>query len=606
MGIPKAFLNHPLVRRATANVRADLSGAYSRNMHKWLIIAPIVGVVTGLLICGLTQVILVWIWPHLLAYYLAHHWVIIPGLIVGFLVAGLIMQYLTPNPDEHSTEEIIKSYHEHQGHIDVKSSLPKLVAAVATVGFGGSAALEGPSIYGGGAIGSFLWTRLRWLKNLKLDLDPRDRRIMMICGAAGGMAAVFRAPLTGIVFALEMPYKDDLAHEALMPSLICSVVSYATLAAILGADPLFNFVGAKTGFTGTELLGCVALGIIVGLVAMVFTTTFRRFRGFMVSWGIPHWQKMVLGGALTGVCGLAFVTLYPGNLIPIGTNYEAVNGILQHHLGTTLLIAFAAFKLLATLFSLGSGGVSAMFVPLFLCGGAFGIAFAQSVVHSSSVELYAAVGMASFIAAGYKAPLTAVVFVAEATGGHAFIIPTLIGAAVAYAISGETSASGDQRLHEGVKLSELQSIQVSEIMQRDVISVEASSTLQAFMQGLAANRVHAAYPVFEAGKPVGVVSVHSIIEVDASSWSTTTIRDIMEHHLPRVALDCDVTEALRLLMDEKAPHLLLVCDPSGALHGVVTGADVLSSLALRRDIQPPPALANVVPIAEPAARTEAS
>ena len=88
-----------------------------------------------------------------------------------------------------------------------------------------------------------------------------------------------------------------------------------------------------------------------------------------------------------------------------------------------------------------------MFVPLFLTGGGLGIAFAQSVVHSSALGLYAAVGMAAFISAGYKTPLAAVVFVAEATGGHGFIIPALIGAAVAYAVSGDASVSGDQRVY---------------------------------------------------------------------------------------------------------------------------------------------------------------
>lgn len=95
-----------------------------------------------------------------------------------------------------------------------------------------------------------------------------------------------------------------------------------------------------------------------------------------------------------------------------------------------------------------------MFVPLFLTGGSLGTAFAQSVVHSPATGLYAAVGMASFLAAGYKTPLAAVVFVAEATGGHAFIVPALIGAAVAYAVSGDASASGDQRLHEGERVRE--------------------------------------------------------------------------------------------------------------------------------------------------------
>ncbi len=170
------------------------------------------------------------------------------------MFTGLIMQYGTPDPDEHSTEEIIRSYHEHQGDIDVRSFWWKILAAVTTVGSGGSAALEGPSIYGGGAIGSWLWIKLR-----RFGLEPRDRRIMLISGAAAGMAAVFRAPLTGLVFALEMPYKDDLAHEAVLPSLIASVVSYATLVAFVGSEPLFGFAGS-TSFAESDLLWSALLG----------------------------------------------------------------------------------------------------------------------------------------------------------------------------------------------------------------------------------------------------------------------------------------------------------------------------------------------------------
>ena len=96
-----------------------------------------------------------------------------------------------------------------------------------------------------------------------------------------------------------------------------------------------------------------------------------------------------------------------------------------------------------------------MFVPLFLTGGSFGLAFSQSIVHSTTPALYAAVGMACFISAGYKTPLAAVVFVAEATGGHAFLIPSLIGSAIAYAVSGDASASGDQHLHETKRAGEI-------------------------------------------------------------------------------------------------------------------------------------------------------
>ena len=429
-------------RKYAALVHEDLSATYSRDIQKWLVFAPIIGISVGLVVSGIALTILGWIWPRILAYDLSHHWAIIPILLAGFAITGVIMQLFTPDPDEHSTEEIIRSYHEHQGAIQMKPFLPKLLAAIATVASGGSAALEGPSIYSGGALGSWLWLRLK-----RFGLAPRDRRIMLISGAAAGMAAVFRAPLTGLVFALEMPYKDDLAHEALLPSLISSVVAYATLVYFMGAEPLFKFRGT-TEFSRKDLAWSALLGLICGAICMIFDITFRRARSFAIKLGIPHWIKLALGGLLTGLCGLAFVALYPGQLIPIGPNYEAVNIVLSGNHPTHELLAFGVIKLAATIFSLGSGGVSAMFVPLFLTGGTFGVAFAQSIAHSPSLELYAAVGMAAFIAGGYKTPLTAVVFVAEATGGHSFIIPTLIGAAVAYAISGEASVSGDQRLHE--------------------------------------------------------------------------------------------------------------------------------------------------------------
>jgi CIC family chloride channel protein len=444
------LLKHPLFRNVRSLVSEDLRAVYARDLRKWLIIAPVIGLTTGLVITGVVVIILGKVWPPVLNYYLNHHWAIVPGLVLAFLVTGLIMQFLTPDPNEHSTEEIIRSYHEHEGEIDMRSFVPKLLAAVTTVGFGGSAALEGPSIYGGAAIGSWLWTKLR-----KLRLNERDRRIMLICGAAAGMSAVFRAPLTGIVFALEMPYRDDLAHEALVPSLIASVVSFVTLSSFLGAAPLFNFTSSN-GFARRDLYWSALLGLIVGLVAMAFVITFRRARSFFVKWAVPHFVKLTLGGLLTGVCGLLFLIIYNGNLVPLGPNYEAVGAILSQHHGTAQLLVFSVLKLGATLFTLAAGGVSAMFVPLFLVGGSIGTAFGQSVVHSSSLDLYAAVGMASFLAAGYKTPLAAVVFVAEATGGHAFIVPALIGAAVAYAVSGDASASGDQRLHEGAKLKEVE------------------------------------------------------------------------------------------------------------------------------------------------------
>jgi CIC family chloride channel protein len=571
------LVGHPMLRRYLPLVHEDLVQVYARDLRKWLILAPMIGVITGLAVTGIAVVILRKMWPPVLAYYVHHHWAIVPGLVLGMVAAGLIMQWFTPDPDEHSTEEVIRSYHEHQGDIDMRPFFAKLLAAVATVGLGGSAALEGPSIYGGGAIGSWLWARLRGM-----GLDARDRRIMLISGAAAGMSAVFRAPLTGIVFALEMPYRDDLAHEALVPSLIASVVSYVTLTSFLGAEPLFNFIHA-THFTRRDLYWSALEGVLIGLIAMVFVVTFRRVRSFFVGWGVPHWVKMGTGGLLTGLCGVTFLHFYNGGLVPLGANYEAVEMVLAGHHGTQQLLAFSGLKLLATLFTLGAGGVSAMFVPLFLTGGALGTAFAQTIVHSPDAGLYAAVGMAAFISAGYKTPLAAAVFVAEATGAHAFIIPALIGAAVAYAISGDASASGDQRLHEGVKLQELTETPVSAVMQTQLAAAQAWMSVEDFVRTLSPHAHHDAYPVFDEHRLQGAVTLWRVLHVPPEKWKTTRIGELIDARIGRVAPACDVTEAMRLLLGEHTQPMLLVVSEEGKMLGVVTKTDILHALKTRHD-----------------------
>ena len=569
------LFNHPLLRKYTALVHEDLAATYSRDIQKWLLVGPIIGVLTGLIITLINLLILDTIWVRALPLYLANHWMIIAGLLTGFLLTGLIMQFCTPNPDEHSTEEIIRSYHDHRGDINMRPFWWKLLAAVTTVSSGGSAAMEGPSIYGGGAIGSWLWTKLR-----RFGLESRDRRIMLISGAGAGMAAVFRAPLTGLVFALEMPYKDDLAHEALLPSLIASVVSYATLVTIVGSEPLFGFSGTTT-FAAIDLFWSAVLGIIIGLIALVFDITFRRVRTFFIASRMPHTLKLVIGGLGTALCGLAFVSVYNNGLIPIGPNYEAVRAVLNSSFPSHVLLYFAFLKMAASISSIASGGVSAIFVPLLLTGGCIGSAFAQSVVHSPTVDLYAAVGMAAFIAAGYKTPLTAVVFVAETTGGHSFIIPSLIGAAIAYAVSGEASVSGDQHLHELAKIEGLSNIRVREVMRKDVVSVQAGATLREFASSIAQYK-HTIFPVQRESKIIALASVAILGATPPEQWDSTTVEAIADRTPTFIEEDSDLMEALRLLVREQPDPMLLVRNAHGDLSGILTKTDILRAVGVAR------------------------
>lgn len=569
MSSPRQRGYHPALRKYLPWMHEHLGAIYTRNLHQWLLIAPIIGITVGLVITGIALIILRLLWPAILTCYLHHPWTIVPGVVLGFVITGLVMQYWTPDPDEHSTEEIIRAYHSH-GHVEMQPFFSKLLAAITTVGFGGSAALEGPSIYGGGALGSWLCTQFRRFRG-----DALDRRIMLISGAAAGMAAVFRAPLTGLVFALEMPYKDDLAHEALLPSLIASVISYTTQALFLGTVPLFDFE-SKGSFSGIDLMWSAVLGAMVGLTAMMFSIAFRRIRRFVMEWRLQHWAKLAAGGLLTGLCGLIFVSVFKDSLIPLGPNYEAVGQILNRHHSSLELLVFAVMKLAATISSLAFGGVSAMFVPLFLAGGSLGSAFGQVAGHAASHELYAAVGMAAFIAAGYKTPLAAVTFIAETTGGHAFLIPTLIGAAVAYAVSGDTSVSGEQQLRAGIGVHELREIEVREIMRRPLKGIPASLTLREFVDSIPPADLHSSFPVLAGSRILGTISAWTLLRISPEKWSQTTVADAADRGVIRISPDCNLVEASRLLRGDSS--FLVVTSADGEMEGVVTKADILGVL----------------------------
>jgi CIC family chloride channel protein len=194
--------------------------------------------------------------------------------------------------------------------------------------------------------------------------------------------------------------------------------------------------------------------------------------------------------------------------------------------------------------------------------------------------------MASFISAGYKTPLAAAVFVAETSGGHSYIIPTLIGAAIAYAVSGEASASGDQRLHQVARVSELSGLKVADVMQPQVVGVQAASTLRAFAESIAAHHRHTVYPVFDGTRTVGAAPIWALTEIPTERWDQTRVSEIADPKVSRVTADTDLDEALRLLTGENAPQVLLVtsrtessADPdTETLAGIATKTDILLSL----------------------------
>jgi chloride channel protein, CIC family len=423
---------------------------FREYLEKWLIIAAPIGLFTGFVVVILDLVIRGILLGSVVEErppvgYVIQVYNLSPVFafllpFLGMVGTGLLLRRFASRPLLSGTEEVLEHYHEEQVPMGSREGLVKYLGAILTIGLGGSAGLEGPSINAGGVIGSWVWRKFGG----RLDLDEKDLRIMLLCGASAGIAAIFKAPLTGVVFALEVPYKDDIARRAFLPAIISGVVSYVAFASIAGFQPLFSFPSSAS--FGLVALGlAVLLGLIVAGVAVGFTFAYHALERLYEHSRVSVLMRFAIGGTAIGVVALA-LRLYSTAPYTYGAGYYLIQGSLIGSFSLQFLAAILALRLLTTIFTLGSGGVGGIFFPQVLFGAMIGSGFA--LLTHSDVSVYASVGIAAFMSAAYKTPLAAVTFVGDTTGSVSYLVPAMIGSAVAYIVTGQNSVSNHQKLWE--------------------------------------------------------------------------------------------------------------------------------------------------------------
>jgi CIC family chloride channel protein len=332
------------------------------------------------------------------------------------------------------TDLVIERYHWRSGFLSLRDTVSKTLASVVTIGFGGSAGLEGPSLLLGGGISSFI-TR-------KLGLNQKDIRRLFLCGAAAGFSAVFKAPLTGILLALEIPYKRDIETEVFIPASIASITAYFTSAITIGTETIFPQPTLLMP-TLSILLHAILLGILAALVALAFMETFERTNSLVKKLAVKLSMShiAIIGGLVVGVIGL----FYPEAL---GLGYDFIHKTTLAKLGElslSTLITVLLFKIVATSITLNFGGSGGLFVPSLYVGGALGLIYAQ-ILDIEPPTLCVMLAMAAVLAATSKTLLTSITLVAE-TVGPSFIIPTVVSAAVSYFLTGNRSFYKSQLLN---------------------------------------------------------------------------------------------------------------------------------------------------------------
>ncbi len=544
------------------------TGVFWLRLKKWFLAASIVGVLVGLAVTAVHWLVYEVLWGAVSQYAMTP-WGTLLFPTIGLALSGFILQRFTKDPDLHGTEEVIEVFHHKRGIFDYRSAPGKVMAAVATLGFGGSAGLEGPSIYIGGVVGSYVMR-----KSKRLGFDENDVRTLMIAGSAAGVAAIFKAPLTGIIFALEVPYMDDMTREALIPSLVASVSAYLVLVAFLGVSPLF-YVAQRYTMAPSDLGWAIVLGVVVGLLARVFIASFKRVSRLSRESGLPLWVRTGLGGLMVGLLGLVGHLLY-GKPMVLGTGYDLVQGLVGGSFTTSEAFWLLILKTGAIVATLGSGAAGGVFIPMIVLGASAGSLMGGLLPAGSPAALFPVVGMAAFLAAGYNTPLAAAAFIAESTGGSGYLIPGLVGAAVAYAIAGKTSISSSQRWRRESRLDRMLGIRVSDIMTRDVIGVPQDITLRDFVSDYVVRLRHKSFPVLDGNKLVGIIGLSDVNKFTSEERGVILVSEVMARDVV-TALPGDTVRHVVELMTEGDFDRVPIVDSEGSdrIAGVVSSTDIV-------------------------------
>ncbi len=412
--------------------RRDELKALAVRSHQVVTFAAVVGVVTGLVVAGFDRLVVDVSMDRLLR---LSPWAIafLPG--IGLLVALAARRFIGRGTSASTADEYLHAFHRPDYVLQWRPFVARMVAALATLGMGGPMGLEGPSMYSGAVVGSNIQRRFPRV------FGDADRRLLLVAGAAAGVAAIFKAPATGAVFALEVPYQGDLARRMLLPSLVASASGYLTFVAINGTDPLFHIDGT-TGFLLRDLFGAVGVGIIAGIGARAFAWMLRHAKTVA---GGPHplIAALAAGAGLAGIFGLG--RLLTGESLIVGSGYHVVAWASSPGRTVWLLAAILVLRCLATTVTVAGGGVGGLFIPL-VVGGALTGAAIGTAVNQFDLNLFIIVGVAAFLGAGYRVPLAAVVFIAETTGRPTFIVPGLLAAVAAELVMGTSSVTKYQRI----------------------------------------------------------------------------------------------------------------------------------------------------------------
>ncbi|MGI6458215.1 MAG: chloride channel protein [bacterium] len=357
---------------------------------------------------------------------------LVPAL--GGLMSGLLVFTLAPEAEGHGTDAYIRAFHKLRGKIRGRIPIIKTIASAITIGSGGSAGREGPIVQIGAGFGS-------WLGQI-LKLDARECRILMIAGTAGGIGAIFSAPLGGAILAIEILYMNqEMETEGLIPAIISALISYSVFSTLTGQTQIFHT--PEFEFHASELIPYALLGVVCAFVGILYVIIFYGMRDFLFKKIpiMPHFLPMI-GGLLMGLLALLRPEILSGG-------YGWIERALNEDLGISFMFSLVIFKILATSFTVSSGGSGGVFGPSLFIGCMLGATFGQTFeLYFPNViqdpRSFALVGMVAFFSGISKVPISGLLMVTEMSQSYQLLVPMMLVASLTYVLTGRWSLYEEQ------------------------------------------------------------------------------------------------------------------------------------------------------------------
>lgn len=482
--------------------------------------------------------------------------------IIGLLIVLLIIRYFIRKKVGHGIPSTLYAISKQKGIMPKHQTWASLITAPLTVGFGGSVGLEGPTVATGAALGSN-FARI-------FHLNQTTRTLLIGAAAAGAMSSIFKAPIAAIVFAVEI-FSLELTLASMIPLLLASITAVLTSYFFFGDDVLLHF-NLQDKFHLYDVLFYVLLGISSAAVSIYFSKVYFTIGKFFKRFDSPY-KRLIIGGFLLGTIVFFIPPLF-------GEGYETINNVLKgditnvitnniFHTATdniwvivALLVGLILFKIVATSFTFGAGGVGGVFAPTLFTGSITGYVFATIINYSNifshqlSLTNFAMVGMAGLMAGILQAPLTAIFLIAEITGGYELFIPLMIVSSISFIVTKryiphniyahELAKKGELLTHNKDK-NVLMLLDLDKIIETNFIVLKPEMTLGEIVTNAVVKSSRNHFPVVnEDNEFLGILTLNDIrsIMFDKKLYKNVKVRSLMHSASDIIYYEKDSTEEI--------------------------------------------------------------